>query len=245
MLYQSAMNARNRAALADRVVRAAEESLAGQGYAAPIDVLVGIGWLSSSAVQRWRQGQIDFLEREVQANLSRVSEAMHCFQSWATKKGLHPSETRYVARAPTRPALRFSKSGQPSVERQYCTHWVSPELSDKRRQKLAEKANRAPELVVVQPLNPEWKCHRCDGSGGLLIMEAPGPACLSCAGLGDLQFLPAGDASLTRRVKKESARFAVVVRFSRTRKRYERQGLLVEANALDLARRDGNDDPHV
>lgn len=237
------MNPRNRATLADRVVKTAEASLAGQGYVAPIDVLVGMGWLSSSAVKRWREGRIDFLEREVQANLSRISEAMHHFRSWAIEKGLRTSETHYVARAPARPALRFSESGQPSVERQYRTHWVSPALSDKQRKRLAEKANRHPELVVVQPLKSEWKCHRCGGSGELLIMEAPGPACLSCAGLSDLQFLPAGDASLTRRVKSESARFAVVVRFSRTRKRYERQGLLVEANALRRARDDGNGDP--
>jgi hypothetical protein len=80
-------------------------------------------------------------------------------------------------------------------------------------------------------------CHRCDGHGGgdLLIMEPPGPACLRCAGLDDLEFLPSGDALLSRRAKANSTRFAVVVRFSRTRRRYERQGLLVEAQALAAA----------
>jgi hypothetical protein len=51
----------------------------------------------------------------------------------------------------------------------------------------------------------------------LLIVETPGPACLRCAGLDDLEFLPAGDARLTRRVKANSTRYAVVARFSRTR----------------------------
>jgi hypothetical protein len=37
---------------------------------------------------------------------------------------------------------------------------------------------------------------------------------------------------LTRRAKAKSARSAVVVRFSRRRRRYERQGLLVEPAAL-------------
>lgn len=37
---------------------------------------------------------------------------------------------------------------------------------------------------------------------------------------------------LTRRAKSKSSRHAVVVRFSRTRRRYERQGLLVEPQAL-------------
>jgi len=64
------------------------------------------------------------------------------------------------------------------------------------------------------------------------MMENPGPACLGCVGLDDLEFLPASDAMMSRRAKADSARYAVVVRFSRTRRRYERQGLLVEPLAL-------------
>src|SRR5207253_11176562 len=119
-----------------------------------------------------------------------------------------------------------------TIERLYRTRWVSPELSERKRERLAEKASRAPELVVIQPLNTEWTCHRCGGSGSLLVMENPGPACLRCVGLDDLEFLPAGDALLTRRAKAKSARHAVVVRFSKARNRYERQGLLVEPKAL-------------
>ena len=128
--------------------------------------------------------------------------------------------------------LRFSRSGDAAVERLYRTHWTSPEIPDKRRERLAEKASSAPELVVIQPLNSSWTCCRCGGTGDLLMMENTGPACLRCVGLGDLEFLPAGDALLTRRAKAKSARHAVVVRFSRSRRRYERQGLLVEPQAL-------------
>jgi hypothetical protein len=52
-----------------------------------------------------------------------------------------------------------------------------------------------------------------------------------------LVFLAAGDALLTRRAKAGSERSAVVVRFSRSRGRYERQGLLVERRALEEAER--------
>jgi hypothetical protein len=226
------MHPKNRQRLADRVTSAAEASLAAQGYVAPLDVLLGVGWLDAGAVKRWRLGQINYLERAVQANLSRISEAMKLFRSWAAAKGLKASETAYVRRVPGRPALRFSKSGHPTIERLYRTHWVSSALSERKRERLIEKASRAPDLVVIQPLNTEWTCHRCGGTGGLLMMEPPGPACLRCAGLDDLEFLPAGDALLTRRAKANSARFAVVVRYSRSRDRYERRGLLVERQAL-------------
>jgi hypothetical protein len=225
------VNKSNRARLADRVSRAAEVAFAAQAYVSCIDVLVGIGWLDPTALQRWRQGQIDCLEGVVQTNLPRISEAMKLFRTWARENGLRPSETQYVARTPQRQTLRFSQSGDHTIEQLYRTHWVSPALSEQKRERLAEKVNRAPELVVVQALH-EWTCHRCGGTGGLLIMETAGPACLSCVGLGDLEFLGAGDALLTRRAKAKSARHAVVVRFSKSRKRYERQGLLVEPQAL-------------
>jgi hypothetical protein len=150
---------------------------------------------------------------------------------------LTASETAYLARKPARQTLRFCKSGNPRIEQLYRTHWVSSELSEKKRQRIAEKAGRAPELVVIQPLHAEWKCHRCGGNGDFLIMENPGPACLQCSGLADLEFLSARDASLTRRAKAKSKRYAVVVRFSRSRGRYERQGLLVEPQALEQAQR--------
>jgi len=232
------MNRKNRTALVDRVTKAAEAALAAQHYVSPIDVLVGIGWLDPTAVERWRRGQIDRLERVVQTNLPRISEAMQLFRSWATGKGLSASETQYLARTPQRQMLRFSQSGDPTIERLYRTHWVSPKLSEKKRERLAEKTSRAPDLVVIQPLKAGWTCHRCGSTGVLLIMEGPGPACLHCAGLDDLEFLAAGDALLTRRVKAKSARYAVVVRFSRARGRYERQGVLAEPQALAEVLRD-------
>jgi hypothetical protein len=58
---------------------------------------------------------------------------------------------------------------------------------------------------------------------------------MECADLDHLVFIPRGDAALTRRSRKYSTLSAVVVRFSRARKRYERQGLLVESSALERA----------
>ena len=90
------------------------------------------------------------------------------------------------------------------------------------------------ELVVVQPVR-DWFCAECRGTGDLLIMDDKGPLCLACADMDHLVFLPSGDAALTRRAKKGSRLSAVVVRWSRTRRRYERQGVLVEETALELA----------
>jgi hypothetical protein len=232
------MTADKSRALVDRVARAAEAALASDRSVSPVEVFMTIGWLDVTHMKRWRQGQEEDLESCMQVNETRLSEAMDLLQSWAAERGLIASEMPYVAQTPRRQALRFSRSGDPERERRYRTHWLSAELSDSQRARLIEKASRPPELVVVQSRHAEWTCHRCGSTGGLLMMENPGPACLDCVGLGDLEFLGPGDALLTRRAKAKSARHAVVVKFSRARRRYERQGLLVEPQALAEAQRE-------
>jgi hypothetical protein len=72
-------------------------------------------------------------------------------------------------------------------------------------------------------------------SSWITLDEEKGAFCLSCSDMDHLLFLPAGDAALTRRSRKYSTLLAVVLEWSRARKRYERQGLLVEQAALERA----------
>lgn len=221
--------------LEQRVARAAEAALARQQFVAPVDVLMGLGWLRQSQVDAWRQGRVECLERVVDANLAKISKAMGHFRRWARDRGLTPSETPYLAR--DHRLLRFSQSGAPGIEQAYRTHWVAPDLPPARRERLRERQSRPPDLVVIAASN-DWSCSRCGaarGRGNLLLMEGPGPVCMVCAGLDALVFVPAGDATLTRRAKRFSRESVVVVRFSRARKRYERQGLLVEEAAVARA----------
>ena len=102
--------------------------------------------------------------------------------------------------------------------------------------RLETTANRAD--IVVFWIVRDSACAECGqelGKGRFLRMEAKRPLCLSCADLDHLVFLARGDAALTRRAKRYSTLHAVVVRFSRSRGRYERQGVLVEESALERA----------
>ena len=202
-----------------RVVRAAEAALAQRKFVTTIDVLMGLGWLEPRRVDEWRQGRIPYLEAVVTASLGKISAAIKVFRNWAQARGLKPSETAYVARIRDRRPLRFSKSGEEAIERAYRTHWVSPELSEPKRERLAERQSRPPDLVVVSPVK-EWTCAVCGSEdAGWLIMEDRGPVCLACVDMDHLVFLSSGDAALTRRAKQHSRLSTVVVRFSRARKR--------------------------
>jgi len=82
-------------------------------------------------------------------------------------------------------------------------------------------------------------CDECGEELGrhawITLDQDKGALCLACADLDHLVFLPAGDAALTRRARKYSTLSAVVLKWSRARKRYERQGLLVEDKAIGQA----------
>jgi hypothetical protein len=85
----------------------------------------------------------------------------------------------------------------------------------------------------------DTKCEECGTElprGSFLRVEGKTPLCLDCADLGELEFLPSGDAALTRRAAKHSGtNKAVVLEWSRRRKRYERRGTLVEPQAIAKA----------
>ena len=66
------------------------------------------------------------LEQVTVASLSKISMAMRIFRRWAESAGLRPSETVYVSWTRDRRRLRFSKSGDPNIERAYRTHWLPP-----------------------------------------------------------------------------------------------------------------------
>src|ERR1044071_7867719 len=104
---------------------------------------------------------------------------------------------------------------------------------------IMEAESEKPQDLKVFISNRESKCDECGEELGrqawITLEENKGALCLACADLDELVFVPSGNAALTRRSKKYSTLSAVVLKFSRARGRYERQGLLVEENALAKA----------
>ena len=104
-----------------------------RGFAAPVDVLMDIGVLQKDKYEDWRFGRISYLERVCTINLHKLSTVRHQMRVYAQKSGLKPSFCYYKqwgtkkkggqVRKPVIP-LRFSKSGNPDVERWYAIHFV-------------------------------------------------------------------------------------------------------------------------
>jgi len=87
--------------------------------------------------------------------------------------------------------------------------------------------------------NRESTCDECGENLGrkawITLNRDKGALCLACADLDHLLFLPSGNVALTRRAHQHSTLSTVVLKWSQSRKRYERQGLLVEEAALEKA----------
>ncbi len=103
--------------------------------------------------------------------------------------------------------------------------------------------------LVVFISSKNSTCDECKeelGRGAWITLEKEkGALCLSCSDMEHLVFLPSGSAALTRRSKKYSTLFAKVLKWSKARKRYERQGLLVEQKAIEQAEKECLDDEEV
>lgn len=217
--------------LARRVAEAAEIALTNNKYVTFIDVVTGLRWLHSRHVDTWRQGRVATLAELAAVDEDRLVTAAAVLKDWAMAKGLNPSDTPYVSGSRDRRDLLFTATGDQGPFR---VHWLSPQLSEARVRQITERQAKAPDLVAVSPLNA-WTCATCGDTGPFLIMEDDEPHCLTCADLDHLVFLESGNATLSRRAKKESGLSAVVVQFNRRRKIYQRVGVLVEEAALAQA----------
>ena len=96
-------------------------------------ILILCGWLQQIHVQNWRRGKIPYLEKEIQANLGKISFAMKCFCGWAMGKNLKPSKTVYLLKIKGQKIeALFSKCGNFNIDEVYKTTYVSPVLSEKK-----------------------------------------------------------------------------------------------------------------
>ena len=118
-----------------------------RGYAAPADVLVDIGVLPKQKYEDWRFGKVRYLEAACTCNLKKLSFIMKQIRSYAKKSNLKPSFCYYKrwgvkkkhGHKPVIP-LRFSKSGNPEIEKAYATHYVDLGRMEQLKKERMEKA---------------------------------------------------------------------------------------------------------
>ncbi len=108
----------------------AGQTFARQGYLAPVDLLVDMGWLTPAKVEDWRRGRVPYLERVTEANMSKLGRALRITRQWADQHQMRPSLKVYTSWTKPRHRLRFTKTGDPNLELAYSTHWLAARAAD-------------------------------------------------------------------------------------------------------------------
>lgn len=119
-----------------------------RGYAAPVDVLMDVGVLDKKKYEDWRFGRIPYLEAACTCNLRQLSFIMSQIRAYTKKAGYKPSLCYYKqwgtkkktgqGHKPVR-QLRFSKSGNPEIEKAYATHYVDGQIIEKLKEEHLQK----------------------------------------------------------------------------------------------------------
>ena len=128
-----------------------------KGVASPAEVLITIGALSKDDYERWRNGNVDFLERVCKINLRKLSLVNNEIRDYARKHDLKPSWTFYNKWGKKKKdstgksiKLRFSKSGDENIEKQYATHYVGQHkiAEAKARRQESESNQEVPQSIL-------------------------------------------------------------------------------------------------
>ena len=133
--------------------------LKSQGVAAPFEVLIDVGVLTKEKYEDWRFGRVPFLEAVCTVNLRKLSFVMHQIRVYAKKHELKPSVSYYKRWGVGKPKgggkkpaikLRFSKTGDPSIETWYATSFV-----DSKRMTELKNAKKTESDIQIKSNEPE------------------------------------------------------------------------------------------
>jgi len=104
------------------------ELLREKGYISFVDLLIRMEKLTQHDYEAWRNRKVPYLEKVVIINRSKIGILLRALHANSTNGGLRPSHTAYHSWGKGKKgSLRFSKFGDPNLERAYATHFLLPQ----------------------------------------------------------------------------------------------------------------------
>ena len=115
----------NRKQLQSKLSAVTSELLKEKGYISFVDVFMKLDYLDPKDYESWRMKRVPYLERVIKINMRKINFVMKTVR-WNSLNGkLEPSWTGYKSWGKgNKIDLRFSKSGDPNIEKTYATHFV-------------------------------------------------------------------------------------------------------------------------
>ena len=119
--------ARNHDNLVGEVGNSMYHQVNNTGYATAVQTLMDMQILSKEDYERWRNGQVPYLEKVCKVNLKKLAAILSEMKRYAAKNNLKPSLTLYKQwgrKSKSTIKLRFSKTGNEYMENLYAMHYV-------------------------------------------------------------------------------------------------------------------------
>ncbi|MDF1550166.1 MAG: hypothetical protein P1P88_20235 [Bacteroidales bacterium] len=96
-----------------------------KGFVCAVDILMQLNYLTKKDYEDWRFGRVGYLEKVCNINLSKLTLINKLIRKHATELDLQSSWTAYNQFGKgVKRRLRFSKSGDKTIEDLYATHYV-------------------------------------------------------------------------------------------------------------------------
>ncbi len=96
-----------------------------KGIVCAVDILLQLGYLTKKDYEDWRFGRVDYLEKVCNVNLSKLTLINKLIKKYSGELGLKSSWTAYKQFGKgVKRRLRFSKSGDKTIEERYSTHYI-------------------------------------------------------------------------------------------------------------------------
>ncbi len=108
-----------------------------KGLVCAVDILLELNYLTKKDYENWRFGRVNYLEKVCNTNLSKLTLINKLIRKYSTELGLKSSWTGYNQFGKgVKRRLRFSKSGDKTIEDRYSTHYID-------RERIIELKNKA------------------------------------------------------------------------------------------------------
>jgi hypothetical protein len=99
-----------------------------KGLVCTVDILLQLDYLTKKDYENWRFGRVDYLEKVCNTNLSKLTLINKLIRKYSIELGLKSSWTGYNQFGKgVKRRLRFSKSGDKTIEDRYSTHYIDNE----------------------------------------------------------------------------------------------------------------------
>lgn len=96
-----------------------------KGIVCAVDILKQLNFLTNKDYDNWRFGRVEYLEKVCNTNLSKLTLINKLIRKYSTEIGLKSSWTGYNQYGKgVKRRLRFSKSGNQTIEDGYATHYI-------------------------------------------------------------------------------------------------------------------------